>query len=304
MENKADTIATVGAVGDDSAKRASEKAMQDAGITPLYKVVPKKGTGFRVTSTDYDYDTGTVQYCRYTVPRAGEEYYGADLDAKETEAAMSKMSWLYLDGGSVYADEWSAHALAKRAAADGQRILLNLSFTDIINVRHHTMELVDLADVVVMNKDAAECISAFYSIDEERDWEKGVRKLAKRVPMDVGNLPMLMQNNGDNVVKWFVVTRGKEDIAVVKACPLKKAPDDVQITYVKTPAAPKADWMKYMPSDRRGVGDIFAGGLVAALAQGKEMQEAVEVGHKLAAYSLNYKGPKLPPKDGEEEEPY
>lgn len=68
------------------------------------------------------------------------------------------------------------------------------------------------------------------------------------------------------------------------------------MSYVKLQPAEKPSFEGWMPSDRRGVGDLFAGGLVAALAKGQKMEDAVLTGHKLAAYSITQEGPKLPPK--------
>lgn len=42
--------------------------------------------------------------------------------------------------------------------------------------------------------------------------------------------------------------------------------------------------------DTNGAGDMFAGGFVAALASGKSLGEAVQVGHKLGAMCITQVG--------------
>lgn len=147
----------MGAVGDDSAKTVCLKAMKDAGITPLYKVILNDGTGFRVTYESRDM-FGNPTSCRYTVPRAATSYEVADLKEKETETAIGKSSWLYVDGGSLYADMETTHKLADRFYKDGQYIALNVSFTDVIEQGGPLLwRLITLANLIIMNQDTAEC---------------------------------------------------------------------------------------------------------------------------------------------------
>lgn len=45
--------------------------------------------------------------------------------------------------------------------------------------------------------------------------------------------------------------------------------------------------------DTNGAGDMFAGGFLGALAAGKSLDEAIEVGHKLGQMCCGQIGPKL-----------
>lgn len=293
---KPDTVVAVGAVGDDYAKGVCLKAMKERGVNALYKVIPKEGTGFRVIYDNYNYNTETMESCRWTIPRAGEKFKHEYLEEADTAAAVKKISWLYLDFGSVWADLYSARDLALKVHSEGQKVMVNISHTDFIKVEyHHAWDaLLGLADVIVMNRDAAECIDQENRVMGNRDWERGVKSVARRVPEKAEYIGMPLPGIFH---KYIVVTNGGNDIAICDCLPYEL--DKMKISYVKATPAEKPEYWQYMPRDRRGVGDLFAGGLVAALAQGKPIEEAVTTGHKLAAYSLNHEGWKLPPKDGE-----
>lgn len=307
--DKSDTVATVGAVGDDYAKRVCLKAMQEGGVTPLYKVILRgEGTGFRVIYDDFDYDTKTVECCRYTFPRAGAEIKADDLKEAKTEAAIAKTSWLYVDGWSLRASAAATTTLANRVARDEQRILVNIAYKDALETSIFPLnELFKLADVVVMSQALAEEIHrAREGGDSEEDsdgnvkppvkidWKEGARAIAEKMPPGGGDMSQLRPP--PPCVRWVVVTRGKEDIAIVEGHPLNTS--DTKFSYVKATPEPETELSQWMPKDRRGVGDLFAGGLVAALAKGQKIEDAVATGHKLAAYSLTQVGPKLPPKSG------
>lgn len=45
--------------------------------------------------------------------------------------------------------------------------------------------------------------------------------------------------------------------------------------------------------DTNGAGDMFAGGFLGALALGKDLDECVEVGHRLGQMCCGQIGPKL-----------
>jgi adenosine kinase len=45
--------------------------------------------------------------------------------------------------------------------------------------------------------------------------------------------------------------------------------------------------------DTNGAGDMFAGGFLGALALGKDLDECVEIGHKLGQMCVGQIGPKL-----------
>lgn len=295
---KPDSTVLVGAIGDDYAGTVCVDGMKKNKVKTIYKEVKKEKTGFRVLWNDYNFMTGEPESCRWTVPLAGAEFKHDWLKEPEIEAEAAKMSLLYIDAGSIYAHLGVARTLAERAGNEGQRVVFNFCMTDLARIREYYafQPLCGLADVVIMNKDQAECVEREWGSGKP-DWEKGVRHIGSLHPKRYEDM-MVPFPKGHSLIKWVVVTRGADDIAVCECHPLKED-DDIKITYVKTPPAEKPEYWEHMPRDRRGVGELFAGGLVAGLAKGKTIEEAVVTGHKLAAYSLNYMGPVLP---GQEEE--
>lgn len=84
-----------------------------------------------------------------------------------------------------------------------------------------------------------------------------------------------------------MVTRGDKDIAIVEGHPMDIS--KAKVSYVTVTPVELSEG-----SDRCGVGDIFAGGLVGSLAKGQSIEEAIATGIKLAAYSMTKEGPQLP----------
>ena len=92
-----------------------------------------------------------------------------------------------------------------------------------------------------------------------------------------------LPNSDASRARTVVITHGAEPTTVVRG-------DDQ--TNVKTyPVHPlKAEELV----DTNGAGDAFAGGFLAALVVGKALEEAVDVGHKLARLGVTQIGPTYP----------
>lgn len=154
--------------------------MMEAGVNPRYKVILNDGTGFRVVYDERDM-SGNLTCCRYTVMRAGSSYKVADLKDSDTEAAIAKAAWLYIDAGSFYANWETTLALAERFYSDGLRVALNISHTDFIEDGHMFLSrLITLADVIIMNQDTAECFNQHSMGMGHRNWEEGAKHIANQ----------------------------------------------------------------------------------------------------------------------------
>lgn len=281
-------------MGGDKAGEACIQTLKEGGVAAQYKKIAGEGTGFRVTYDTDDSMFGKFLSTRFVVPRAASRYTVGDLKQKDSEGAIARTTWLYLDSGSLYADSTTAVQLAERVAKDGMRIIFNMSLPETFE-DHETdaRRLIALSNVVVMNANVAERCDASTNDEENRDWKKGATAIADSPP----HQPSTTQSQPEqqpNFVRWVVVTRGEDGYALIEGHPGNKSQTKVS----SVPIDP-VDWRKWQHErshDRRGVGDLFAGGLVAALAKGYPIQMAASCGHALAAYSLTQKGPKLPPK--------
>lgn len=303
--DKSNSVATVGAVGDDYAKTVCLNAMKEAGIAPRYKVIENDGTGFRITYDGRDM-RGNPTCCRITVPRAGTAYTLEDLKNEEVSATIEKTSWLYLDAGSWNALEDRLIDLAELVIRGGQRYVLNLSATDFLlnaGPNPSMSRLMSLAYVVVLTEDTARRFHGRHNHSGKEDsWEEGAKMLASAPLYHLFGRPVQYGGPGSDELNRVMVTRGPKDVAIVEG----NQEVDPKIRYVKLPPAEEpqpegaSGWegnAVRTPGDRHGVGELFAGGFVAGLAKGQTLEEAVLTGHKLAAYSLTQEGPKLPPKD-------
>ena len=90
----------------------------------------------------------------------------------------------------------------------------------------------------------------------------------------------------------MIITQGAESTLVSSSSPSYsssnlKTTDENPKTY----PVPKLESSKIV--DTNGAGDMFAGGFLGALAQGKDLDECIEVGHKLGQMCCGQIGPKL-----------
>lgn len=263
------------------------EAMKEGGIKSLYMVLSGEGelgTGFRLIYDSTDSSTGLATSCRYTVPRAGAHVKPSNLKMANIEAAVAKTTWLYLDSGSLYASSDTAVALAERITNDGMHVVFNLSLADTTQEQDFgVFRLVQMADVIILNEETAKRCDENHRGTGNRDWLKGATTISETPPLG----PEKNEKYKPDVVKWVVVTRGDKDITIIEGHPNNKSKAKVSSVKVK-PVEPSEG------SDSRGVGDIFAGGLVGGLAEGQSVEDAVSTGIKLAAYSLTQEGPQLP----------
>lgn len=92
--------------------------------------------------------------------------------------------------------------------------------------------------------------------------------------------------------RLVVITQGADSTLVASSQPSAVSsnikPEDEN---PKTYAVPKLADDKIV--DTNGAGDMFAGGFLGALALGKDIDECIEVGHKLGQICCGQIGPKL-----------
>jgi len=92
--------------------------------------------------------------------------------------------------------------------------------------------------------------------------------------------------------RLVIVTQGASSTLVStsspSASPSNLKPSDPN---PKTYPVPKLASEKIV--DTNGAGDMFAGGFLGALALGKDLDEAIEVGHRLGQMCCGQIGPKL-----------
>ena len=90
----------------------------------------------------------------------------------------------------------------------------------------------------------------------------------------------------------MVITQGASSTLVASSSPSASSsnlkPTD---SNPKTYPVPKLSDDKIV--DTNGAGDMFAGGFLGALALGKDLDECVEIGHKLGQMCVGQIGPKL-----------
>jgi adenosine kinase len=89
-----------------------------------------------------------------------------------------------------------------------------------------------------------------------------------------------------------IVTQGASATLVASSSP-SASPSNLKTTDENPKTYPVPKLTDEQIIDSNGAGDMFAGGFLGALASGKDLDECVEVGHKLGQMCVGIVGPKL-----------
>ncbi|KIR57463.1 hypothetical protein I314_06699 [Cryptococcus bacillisporus CA1873] len=109
---------------------------------------------------------------------------------------------------------------------------------------------------------------------------------------DVASALAALPKSNTSRPRLIVITQGADSTLVASSSPSTSAgnvkPSDPN---PKTYPVPKLSDDQIV--DTNGAGDMFAGGFLGTLAQGKDLDKAIEVGHKLGQMCVGQNGPKL-----------
>lgn len=304
------SVAYIGSVGDDDLKNTLQKVNETEGVISAYEVQPaptKTGACAVILS---NHDRSLV-----TTLRAAEMFHPEHLKKPEVAALIENAKYFYIGGFFLTHGIESALEVAKAASSRGKTVVLNLSAPFIAQFfKVQLEELLPHVDILIGNESEAAAYAEAAGLGDAK-------------PEQIASTLAVFSKSNASRPRVVVITQGPESTLVASSSPSTSAanlsPSDPnpKVRYTQscalvgrpyTPPPPAlarfflrsilhADFQTYpVPKlsddkiiDTNGAGDMFAGGFLGALAQGKSLDEAIEVGHKLGQMCCGQIGPKL-----------
>lgn len=231
------------------------------------------------------------------------------LSSPEIAPLLSGAKYFYIEGYFLTHGIESALEVAKAASSRGRTVVLNLSAPFIPQFfKVQLEELLPHVDILIGNESEAAAyaeaagmgVSCVYPLT---DCQISLVCLAgaqltiewlfqEAMPSQIASTLSAFSKSNASRPRLVIVTQGASSTLVSSSSPSPSSsnlkPTDEN---PKTYPVPKLSSEKIV--DTNGAGDMFAGGFLGALALGKDLDEAIEVGHKLGQMCCGQIGPKL-----------
>ncbi|KAI1185894.1 Ribokinase-like protein [Nemania serpens] len=257
------SVVYLGGVGDDKYAAILRDAVKQVGLRVEYRVDPKTPTGrCGVVITD-----ANRSLC--TDLGAANLYDIEHLKSPEIWALAENADFYYVGGYHFTVCPPAIMALGEEAAAKNKVFVVNLSAPFIPQFFKEPLDASSpYWDYIICNETEAAAYATSHGLDG----------IANDVPAIAKALATLPKANAARP-RVAVVTQGLNPTVVAV-----QGQDEVKQYPVHAIAADKIN-------DTNGAGDAFAGGFVAGLVQGKDIDTAVDMGQWLAALSIQELGP-------------
>ncbi|KAI1812033.1 Ribokinase-like protein [Poronia punctata] len=257
------SVVYLGGVGDDKYAAILRDAVKQVGLRVEYRVDPKTPTG-RCAAVI----TG-LNRSLCTDLGAANLYDIDHLKSPEVWKLAENADFFYVGGFHFTVCPAAIMALAEEAAAKNKAFIVNLSAPFIPEFFKDPLDAsAEYWDYIICNETEV----ASYAKSH------GLADIAEDVPAIAKALANLPKKNTQRK-RVAVVTQGTNPTVVAI-----QGQDDVKQYPVHAIGADKIN-------DTNGAGDAFAGGFVAGLVQGKDIDTAVDMGQWLAALSIQELGP-------------
>ncbi|CAD5114209.1 DgyrCDS3354 [Dimorphilus gyrociliatus] len=249
------SVSYVGCIGnDDKYGKILEQKAEIAGVCARYMKTDKEPTG---TCAVLVTDSGKNRsLCAYLA--AANHYKSDHLETPEVDKLMRLAQYYYISGFPLTVSPESMLHIAKHAANENKKFIMNLSAPFLCEVFKQQMnDIMPYVDVLFGN-------------ETETDIDK--------IAMKIASWP---KQNG-RYGRIVVITHGSEPTIVVDNGVLKKYPvihiEDSHIV------------------DTNGAGDAFVGGFLARFVQGEEIEACIRGGNYAANLIIQRPGCSLPEK--------
>lgn len=265
------SVVYTGCVGDDDLAEQLKAANAREGLDQVYLVKKGEKTGAcAVIITGHDRSLVTTL-------RVAEKFDKSHLSSPEVAPLIDAAEVFYVEGYFLTHGLESVLELAKKVTERGKTFVLNLSAPFIPQFfSSRLQQLLPYTDVLIGNETEAETWSATNGLAFNRS-ELG--KIASSIAVS----PKINKSRE----RMVIFTQGSDSTIAVtssdhnnpRTYPINPVRDDEIV-------------------DTNGAGDAFAGGFLAGLVAGKNMDECVKAGHKMGAMCVcevgpQYKWPKV-----------
>lgn len=262
-----DSVVYFGSVGNDVYAEKLNQANAQYGLKTQYQVQTEYATGKCAALIN------GANRSLATDLAAANHFTPDHLKKEENWKLVEGATHYYIGGFHLTVSPDAIELLGKHAAENNKPFLLNFSAPFIPQFFKAALDQVlPYVDIIVANESEAESYAESYGLNVDK---KDVVAIAK----EIAKLP-----KKSSAPRTVVFTQGTEPTVTVTA-----TADGFD---VKEYPVHKLDAGKVV--DTNGAGDAFAAGLVAALVEGKTLEQAVDVGQWAAALSIQQVGPSFP----------
>ncbi|KAI0202260.1 adenosine kinase [Astrocystis sublimbata] len=260
------SVVYLGGVGDDKYAAILRDAVKEAGLRVEYRVDEKTPTGrCGVVITGHNRSLCTEL-------GAANNYDVGHLKSPEIWKLAENADFYYVGGFHFTVCPEAIAALAEEAASKNKTFIVNLSAPFIPQFFKDPLDASSpYWDFVICNETEAAAYAGSH----------GLESIAEDVPAIAKHISNLPKKNTQRP-RVVVVTQGTSPTLIAT-----QGQDEVKQYPVHVISADKIN-------DTNGAGDAFAGGFVAGLVQGKNIDTAVDMGQWLAALSIQELGPSYP----------
>lgn len=289
----ANSVAYIGSVGDDDLKNTLQKANEAEGVLSAYQIQPppSKTGACAVILSNHDRSLCTTL-------RAAEEFTPSHLAHPDVANIIDGANYFYVEGYFLTHGIESALEIAKNASSKGKVVVLNLSAPFIPQFfKVQLEELLPHVDILIGNESEAAAYATAtgmaVSLFPNPLLPRTLTHARQDAPLsEVATALAALPKSNSSRPRLIVITQGADSTLVASSSPSSSAgnvkPSDPN---PKTYPVPKLADDQIV--DTNGAGDMFAGGFLGTLAQGKDLDTAIEVGHKLGQMCVGQNGPKL-----------
>ncbi|KAK9462070.1 Ribokinase-like protein [Lipomyces oligophaga] len=263
----ADSVVYCGCVGKDKYADMLREANAKEGLHEVYRIEPQQETGkcaVLITGTDRSMVTDLA---------AANHYKLEHLKQPEIWSLVEDATTFYVGGFHLTVCVPAILALGEHAAATNKLFTMNISAPFLAQFFKDQMDSVaPYWDIIIGNESEAAAYAESHELGTT-----DVVEIAKKIAV----LPKVNTKRP----RYVVFTQGTQPTIIVAA-------DQSGIISERTYPIRPISTAEIV--DTTGAGDSFAGGFIGSLISGKSIDEAVEVGHWLASWTIRLDGAAYP----------
>lgn len=261
-------VAYFGSVGKDIYSEKLLEANEAAGVLTKYEYQTEFHTGkcaVLLTGNDRSLVTDL---------NAANHFHAAHLKKPENWELVEKAKVFYVGGFHFTVCVEAIQLLGEHATASNKLFGVNLSAPFVCSFFKDAIDSTSKYwDYLICNESEAAAYAEAHELAIT-----DLEEIAKHIAL-------LPKANTDKP-RFVIITHGLEDTIVAVA--------DLKTKEVKTSKHPVVKLDQNLIKDTNGAGDAFAGGFVAALAEGKDINTAVAQGQWLASLGIQQDGASYP----------
>ncbi|EIN14291.1 Ribokinase-like protein [Punctularia strigosozonata HHB-11173 SS5] len=257
------SVVFTGCVGDDELAEQLRAANKREGLAEVYQVKKGEKTGAcAVVITGHHRSLCTTL-------RAAEKFEKSHLESPEVAPLVQGAQYYYVEGYFLTHGTDSVVEVAKKSSEEGKVFALNLSAPFIPQFfQVQLQQVLPYTDIVIANE------------SEAAAWASATGQPPEATLPEIAKALASLPKSNPSRPRTVVFTQGPKSTIVVTS----DAPDTPKVYDVHP-------LKEEQIVDTNAAGDGFAGGFMGALVAGKNLDQCIEVGHKMGAMVVQQVGP-------------